>query len=168
MSKPTRPGLLPHPGLTLVLILVWLLLVNAVSLGQVLLAIALGWSVPLLTQRFWPEPVRLRRPHVLLRLVATLLYDILAANLSVAWSILFRSRRLRPGFVQVPVDLRHDLAISLFANAISLTPGTVSADLTPDRRTLIVHALDLDSPERLAAELKARYEAPLKEVFESC
>ena len=168
MSKPTRPGLLPHPGLTLVLILVWLLLVNAVSLGQVLLAIALGWSVPLLTQRFWPEPVRLCRPRVLLRLLATLLYDILAANLSVAWSILFRSRRLRPGFVQVPLDLRHDLAISLFANAISLTPGTVSADLTPDRRTLIVHALDLDSPERLADELKARYEAPLKEVFESC
>jgi multicomponent K+:H+ antiporter subunit E len=66
------------------------------------------------------------------------------------------------------LDLKTDMAISLLANTISLTPGTVSAYLTRDRRTLVVHVLDLRSPEGLATGLKARYEAPLKEVFESC
>ncbi len=160
--------LLPHPWLSLALTLVWLLLVNGASWGQLLLGSLLGWSIPLFTRAYWPEPVRIRRPPTLARFVALVLWDIAVANLAVAWIVLFRFRRVRPGFVEIPLDLKTDLAISLFANTVSLTPGTVSAYLSPDRRTLVVHALDLQSPQRLAAELKARYESPLQEIFESC
>jgi multicomponent K+:H+ antiporter subunit E len=172
MNEPIPPGLrarlLPHPALSLVLILVWLLLANAISPAQVLLGTVLGWAIPLITRGYWPVETKVRRPMTLLRLVATLLYDILIANLTVAWAVLFRWRRLKPGFAEVPVDLRSDVALSLFANTVSLTPGTLSAYLTPDRRTLVVHALDVESTERLATELKTRYETPIREVFESC
>ena len=81
--------------------------------------------------------------------------------------ILAGPRVLRPAFIVVPVDLKNELALSMLANTICLTPGTVSARLSPDRRTLLVHALDAPDPEAVGAAIKARYEAPLKEVFES-
>jgi multicomponent K+:H+ antiporter subunit E len=64
--------------------------------------------------------------------------------------------------------LRTELGISLLANTVSLTPGTVSAWLSPDRSHLIVHGLKVDDPDALIAEIKRRYEAPIKEVFEPC
>lgn len=160
--------LLPHPLLTPILALIWLLLNNSFTPGHILLGLLLGWFIPWFTLRFWPERVRIRRPLTLLRFIAVVLYDIVVANLSVARRILGRPDRLRPAFVSVPLELETDLAISLLANTICLTPGTVSARLAPDRRALLVHGLHVPDADALVASIKQRYEAPLKEVFESC
>ena len=160
--------LLPHPLLTLVLMLVWLLLVNSAAPGSILLGLGLGWAIPQFTRRFWPEPVRIHRPLTLARFVGRVLGDIVIANLTVARLILEQPGKLRPAFVVVPLALRSELALSLLANTISLTPGTVSARLTLDRRYLLVHALDTTDADQLAATLKRRYEAPLREIFEPC
>ena len=85
-----------------------------------------------------------------------------------AWLILHSPARLRPAFVPVPLALQSNLAISVLANAICLTPGTVSSRLSLDRRHLLVHALDVDDPDKLVATIKRRYEAPLLEIFEPC
>lgn len=159
---------LPHPLLTPTLAAVWLLLNNSLAPGHVVLGLLLGWAIPWFTLRFWPERVRIRRPLKLLRFVAVVLYDIVVANLIVARRILGRPERLRPAFVSLPLDLKSDLAISLLANTICLTPGTVSARLSPDRRSLLVHGLHVPDAGVLVATIKARYEAPLKEVFEAC
>jgi len=158
--------LLPHPMLTPMLALIWILLVNHFSLGNLVLGLVLGWAIPLFTLRFWPQETPIHRPLVLVRFVAVVLYDILVANLVVARLILGRPKRLNPMFVELPLDVTSDLAISLLANTITLTPGTVSAELSPDRRHLLVHALSADDPEALAHHIKVRYEAPLKEIFE--
>lgn len=160
--------LLPHPLLTLVLMLVWLLLVNSAAPGSILLGLSLGWAIPQFTRRFWPEPVRIHRPLTLARFVGRVLGDIVVANLTVARLILEQPGNLRPAFIVVPLELRSELALSLLANTISLTPGTVSARLTLDRRHLLVHALDTTDAAQLAATLKRRYEAPLREIFEPC
>jgi multicomponent K+:H+ antiporter subunit E len=157
---------LPHPLLTPLLALLWLLLNNSVAPGQILLGLLLGWTIPLFTQAFWPQRLRVRRPLRVLRLAAVVLYEVLIANFAVARLILAGPRRLHPAFVVVPLDLRSDLAISLLANVICLTPGTVSARLSADRRRLLVHALDCDDPQALIASLKTRFEAPLKEILE--
>lgn len=159
---------LPHPLLTPILALVWLLLANSLAPGQILLGLLLGCAIPLFSRRFWPEPVPLRRPLTLLRFCGRVFYDIGVANLVVAWLILCGPARLQPGFVEVPLDLTSDLAISLLANTICLTPGTVSARLSPDRRTLLVHALNTGDPAAIIATIKTRYETPLKQVFEPC
>lgn len=158
--------LLPHPILTPILAMVWLLLNNSLAPGQVLLGLLLGWAIPLFTLPFWPEQVRIHQRHALLRFAGVVLFDILVANMRVAWLILGRARNLRPVFVIVPLDVRNDLAISVLANTICLTPGTVSARLSEDRQNLLVHALDADDPDELVKTIKARYEAPLKEIFE--
>lgn len=157
---------LPHPLLTPALALVWLLLNNSFAFGQILLGLLLGWAIPAFTLAFWPERVRVRRPWLLLRFCAVVLYDIVVANLRVAWLVLAGPRQLRPLFVEVPLRLTNDLAISLLANTICLTPGTVSARLSADRATLLVHALDAADAATVVAGIKARYEAPLAEIFE--
>jgi multicomponent K+:H+ antiporter subunit E len=160
--------LLPHPLLTPILAVVWLLLNNSYSPSHIVLGLMLGWAIPWFTLRFWPERACIRRPWVLMRFVAVVLYDIVVANLIVARRILGRPEHLRPAFVEVPLALTSDLAISLLANTISLTPGTVSARLAPDRTSLLVHGLHVPDAAELVASIKSRYEAPLKEVFESC
>lgn len=160
--------LLPHPVLTLALASIWLLLNNSLAPGHVVLGLLLGWTIPLFTRRFWPEEVRIRRPLRLLRFIGVLLHDIVVANLAVARLILGPPRRLRPAFVMYPLALKSDLAISLFANTICLTPGTVSARLSADHGHLLIHFLHVDDAAALIDTIRLRYETPLKEVFESC
>lgn len=160
--------LLPHPLLTPALAVVWLLLNNSLAPGQILLGLLLAWLIPLFTLRFWPETIRIRRPWKLLRFAAVLLSDIVLANLTVARRILGNPARLRPAFIDIPLELKSDLGISLLANTICLTPGTVSALLSEDRRVLRVHALDAPDPDAVRVQIKTRYEAPLQAMFEPC
>jgi multicomponent K+:H+ antiporter subunit E len=157
---------LPHPLLTVSLAILWLLLVNRFSAGHVVLGTLLGWLIPFATSPFWPEHIRIRHPLALMRYLGIFVIDIVRGSFLVAWLILLGPARLRPAFVQVPLVLRTDLAISLLANTISLTPGTVSAHLSADKRTLIVHTIDTGDAAALVAEIKQRYEAPLKKIFE--
>ncbi len=159
-------SLLPHPLLTPVLALVWLLLVNSFTAGQALVGLFLGWAIPLLTRGFWLDRVRIARPWWLVFFLFKVLWDILVANVIVALLILGGPRFARPAFVPVPLALRSELAISILANTVCLTPGTVSAWLSPDRRTLIVHGLRVDDPDALVQQIKSRYERPLIDIFE--
>lgn len=158
--------LFPHPLLSASLVVLWLLLVNDFSAGHLVLGSLLGWFIPFATWRFWPEAIRIHRPVTLLRFLAIFVYDIVRGSFQVAWLIIKGPASLRPAFVVVPLDLTTDFAISLLANTISLTPGTVSAALAPDRRSLLVHTLDTGDTQALIDEIKHRYETPLKQVFE--
>lgn len=157
---------LPHPVLTGLLTLIWFLLNNSFSVAHVVLGVLLGWGVVLLTQSFWPESVRVFKPWALLRFIGVFLWDMFVANLVVARLIVLGPAKLRPGYVSVPLDIRNAFGLSLLANALCLTPGTVSARLSADQRHLLVHVLDLASPEDLIASIKTRFEAPLMEIFE--
>lgn len=160
--------LLPHPLLTPALTGIWLLLNNSIEPGHILLGLLLGWIIPVLTIRFWPDKVVIRKPVVLLRFGFIFLYDIVVANFTVARLILGNPDKLTPTFVKLPLDLTSDIAISLLASSLTLTPGTLSARLSEDRSYLLVHALNETDPDTLIATIKQRYERPLKEIFESC
>lgn len=156
---------LPQPLLSLFLWLFWLLLVNSVAPGQLLLGAVLAVTLPLVTSRFWPESPHINKPWKLLRYLGLLGWDIVVANLAVARLILNPRRKLRPAFIRLPLDLENELAITVLTSTISLTPGTVSSDLSPDRKTLLIHALDVESEAEIIAHIKQRYEKPLKEIF---
>lgn len=159
--------LLPHPLLSAFLLITWLLLVNSLSPGAVVLGGLVGLIIPPLTTRFWTQAPRLRRPAVLLRLIPRVLWDILVANLTVAWIVLTRpGKRLQPQFLALPLDIQDPYARIALASIITLTPGTVSVQLEPDANLLHVHALDCPDPEQAIAGIKQRYERPLGELFE--
>ena len=160
--------ILPHPILSLTLWLIWLLLNNTVAPGHMALGAVLAILIPWMTKSFWPEKVCIKHPGTLFKFVMIVLWDIMVANVIVAKLILGNKDNLQPKFLYIPLDIEHPLAISLLANTISLTPGTVSCDVCEDRKTLLVHGLHEEDPEATINEIKQRYEAPLKKVFESC
>jgi len=128
--------------------------------------VLLGFAVPFFTARFWPERPRVKRAGALLRFSPVFLWDVVVANVEVAWLIVNPVRRIRPRWIVVPLELTDPHAIVTLANVISLTPGTVSSEVGPDRRTLLVHALDVDDADEAVAFIKRRYEAPIREIFE--
>jgi multicomponent K+:H+ antiporter subunit E len=160
-----RKRLLPHPIWSAALVLFWMWLNNTLQPGHLLLGLFLGWALPLFARRFWPERETLSRPALLLALAARVAADIVVANLRVARAVLGPVRRLRPGFVRVPLEVRSDAGIMVLASTISLTPGTLSAELSDDRRELTVHYLDEADPALLVAGIKSRYERPILEIF---
>lgn len=157
--------LLPFPVGSAIILIVWLLLNQTVQPAHLLLGAALGVALPLATRRFLNESTRPRAPAAILRLVAVVAYDIVLSNIAVARLVLGPMDRLRPGFVQVPLAVEHPYAIALFASIITMTPGTVSAVVSTSRREILVHVLDLDDAPSLVQAMKARYEAPLAEIF---
>lgn len=161
-----RRALFPHPLASAVLAIVWLILNSSAAPGHILLAVLLGWSLPWITRSLWPARVPLGSPAMTARLIAIVLYDIVVANLNVARLILGPGSSLRPAFVRIPLDLQAPFGVWTLASIITLTPGTVSTVLDEDRRWLLVHVLDLDDADALVSQIKARYEAPLREIFE--
>ena len=158
--------ILPHPLMSVVLLVCWLWLHNTVAPGHLVLGALLGVGIPLFTRRFWPEPQPVRRPVRFIEFLAVLLFDIVVANLQVALVILVPKRGVRSGFVSVPLEVRGDFAITVLASTISLTPGTVSVELSSDRRMLYLHYLREDDPQALAMKVKQRYERRIREIFE--
>ncbi len=158
--------LLPHPALSVLLLLVWMLLVNELSFGALFVALVFAVLVPLITSRYWPDRPRIRFGPDLVAYLAIVLFDIVVANFHVAWIILTRRNRdLRSRWLVVPIELRSAEAITVLAGTISLTPGTVSSDVSADGRALLVHALDVADPEAEVTRIKQRYEARLLKVF---
>lgn len=158
--------LFPHPGLSFMLVTVWLLLPNTFSLGGLLVGILVGTLVPLLTAPFWPNRPPLRFGWPMIDYLGVVLWDIVVANFEVARLILFRrNAELRSRWLVIPLELRSAEAITTLAATISLTPGTVSADVAADGRSLLVHALNVPDEASEVARIKARYEARLMRIF---
>jgi multicomponent K+:H+ antiporter subunit E len=168
MASLFRQKILPHPVLTLMLWLIWLLLNNTVAAGHIVLGLVLALLIPLLSSAFWPEKVRIKAPLTLFKFLVIVLWDIVIANMVVAKLILGRNDSLKPAFFYIELDIQTPLGISFLANTISLTPGTVSCDLSTDRRRLLVHALHVEDIADTIKHIKQRYELPLNKVFASC
>jgi multicomponent K+:H+ antiporter subunit E len=139
---------------------------NSASVGQLVLGTVLALVVPVVSRMFWPEAIDSLRYRAVPRLFLVFLYDLVIANVVVALRIVSFWRELHPTWIVIPLDLRNPTAVAVLANMISLTPGTVSSQLTADRLELLVHVLDTHDPEGEVNTIKQRYERPLQEIFE--
>ena len=157
--------LIPHPGLSALLVIVWMVMVNDLTFGTLFLGLVIGLVVPLFTDAYWPERPRVRFAAGT-AYVGLVIWDIIVANFEVATIILFKpNHKLQPAWLAIPLELESPEAITVFAGTISLTPGTVSADVSACGTYLLVHALHAPDPAGEIARTKARYEARLKRIF---
>jgi len=158
---------LPSPWLSLGLFGGWLLLTRSGSIGQVLLGLLVALVVPLLAAPLRPRPGPLRRWGLLARLIARVGLEVVRSALEVARGVA-RARRQPPrgAFVVIPLDLRDVHALAALAMISAVIPGTVWAELAPDRSTLLMHVFDLGDEAEFIAHFKRDYEHPLKEIFE--
>jgi multicomponent Na+:H+ antiporter subunit E len=86
------------------------------------------------------------------------LWEMLKANAIIAYDVLTPTHHMKPGVIAIPTDARTDLEITVLANLITMTPGTLILDVSPDRRTLYVHAMYIDDPAALRRDIKENLE----------
>lgn len=165
MSRAVR-WLLPHPFLTILLAVVWILLQNKFTSGMFVFGIILGIIIPRATAVWWPDRPSGFRMGKMITYSFLVMWDIVVANIQVAWIVLtVPNSKLKPAWIVVPLDLIQPEAITVLAGTITLTPGTVSADLSDKGHSLLVHVLHTDDPDGVRDEIKSRYERRLKEIF---
>lgn len=159
--------LFPAPLLSLALVALWLVLNNPYSLGQWLMALVLGFVVPLLTQSLRPTPVRFSHPWVAFKLFLRVGCDVIEWNWRVLRGTLGRGERMpQGGFITIPLDLRDPNGLAVLAAIMCVIPGTIWSELALDRSALLVHIFDLEDAQHEIELIKARYERPLMEIFE--
>lgn len=107
-----------------------------------------------------------RRAIAALNLAAYFTYDLIASSVQVAHAVLFPASSIRPGFVEVELDARSDVAIMMIANLTSLTPGTLSVDVAPDSRRLLIHAMFAGDPQTVIDAVKLGLEPRVLRVVE--
>lgn len=158
--------LLPHPFLTFLLTAVWTLLQNEVSAGMVVFGLILGIIIPWGTSVWWPDRPKGVRLGKMTTYCILVLWDIIVANIQVAWIVLtVPNAKLKPAWIVIPLELRQPEAITMLAGTITLTPGTVSADLSDEGHSLLVHVLHTDDPDAVREDIMDRYQRRLKEIF---
>ncbi len=101
----------------------------------------------------------------ILNIVLLFLWELLSANFRVAYTVIFPNT-MNPAIVAIPLDIESDLEITLLANMITLTPGTLSLDISEDENTLYVHGMHVDDVEAFKHEIKEGFERVIEEAFE--
>ena len=91
-------------------------------------------------------------------LLLTFIYELIVANVQVAYEVITPGLKMTPGIIMVPLDVKSDLAITLLANMISLTPGTLSIDVSNDKKVLFVHAMYIRNREDFIRSIKNGFE----------
>ncbi|MEZ4460324.1 MAG: Na+/H+ antiporter subunit E [bacterium] len=155
----------PVPVLSALMLTNWLLIQGSLAPGDILVGAILATLLPLATSRFWPDSPHLHRIDLLVRYIAVFLWDVVVANLQVAWWIIGPQSKLHPRFIHIPLELEHPFSITVFASTISLTPGTVSSHISGDRKLLIVHCLNAPDEQAMINAIKEHTKS-LKEILE--
>lgn len=160
--------LFPHPVLSLLLFVTWMALVNQFKIGSLVMALILSVVIPITTSAWWPDRpmIKVTRLPAFVAYFLLVLWDIILANIQVARIVLFMPQaQIKSAWIAVPIDLHSPEAITLLAGTITMTPGTVTADMSSDGHVLLVHALHAPDPDAVRDEIKTRYEARLKRIF---
>ncbi len=155
-------------ALNILLAIVWQSLTATFTLPSLAAGFVLGYGALWMAQPLFGEnSPYFRRVWRIIRLIGFFLYELVVSSIRVAWDVITPTHLSRPAIIEMPLDVQSDIEILLVTNLISLTPGTLSLDVTPDRKTLIVHAMFAEDPDALVLELKNGMERMVKEVFET-
>ncbi len=164
--------------LNFVLAIVWMALQRSFSLVDFVVGFGLGFGIIALTQHVLRDltpvvengrgkglgsyPLQTWR---IFSLFAFALWSILKSSIEVAQIVVRPKLNIQPGIIAIPLDVRSDMGITLLANLITLTPGTVSLDMSTDRRTLYVHCIDIKDPDAVRDDIKQNFERRVIELF---
>lgn len=153
--------------LLVILALIWAGITGSFSGLNLLFGGLIGGVTVLLLRHTLTGPGHLRRAWLALSLLGLFLHELMASAIRVAIIVLRpdMNKIIRPAIIGVPLSAESDIQITMLANLITLTPGTLSVDLSPDRSTLYVHTLTFDTREAMIADIKNGFEKKVLEVF---
>lgn len=151
-------------GIVAALAAIWAAATGTLTLPNLLLgAVVAGLAMLLLRDRYrFPA---LRRLGRIAALAGLFLYELAASAVRVAILVFSPRTKLAPAIVAIPLRLTSDFEIVLLANLITLTPGTLTVDVSDDRRFLYVHAIDCRDREALIRSITSGFEQRIIEAF---
>lgn len=154
--------------LVIILALLWAGTTGSFSGLNLLFGGVIGGVAVLLLRQSLTSPGHLRRARRSLSLLGLFLYELMASAVRVALVVLRpdMNKVIQPAIVAVPLSVKSDVQITMLANLITLTPGTLSVDLSPNRSVLYVHALTMGDRDAMIADIKNGFEKKILEVFE--
>ncbi len=153
-------------AINLLLAVIWVGLTNSLSFLGLVSGYLIGFAALWLTRPLYgASTAYFVRSVNLVQLALFFVYDLCVSSIRVAWDVLTPQTRSNPAILEVPLDVESDLEILLVTNLISLTPGTLSLDVSPDRKVLYVHAMFADDPDAVIADLKNGMERMVRRVF---
>jgi multicomponent Na+:H+ antiporter subunit E len=133
-------------------------LVPGLVVGEFLIGLVVGFPIAFLFRRFYsPNPVVLKTLRSLVaavKYVTAFLWELVTANVDVAYRVLSPSMPIEPDVIEVPLRVETDVAITTIANSITLTPGTLTMDYDPDRNSLYVHGIAASDPEAIVEPIR--------------
>ena len=153
--------------LNIFLAFIWIFLTGEFTPANLLVGAALGY-VMLLGFRpvFNPQTSYFKKVGQVFYFFWYFFWQLLLANLRVAWEVITPNLYATPGIIAIPLDLNSDIEITILANLITLTPGTLSLDISSDRRTLYVHSMYVKDAESFRQSIKQGFEKRVQELFE--
>lgn len=141
--------------LNIALAITWAALMGSFTLTSLGVGFALGSIFIYLTRALYPGSERyFSRSIKWTKLVLLFFYELIVSSVQVAREVLTMQNKSRPGIISVPLTVRHEMDIFLLTNMISLTPGTLSLDVTADCETLYIHAMFADDPDALRQQIR--------------
>lgn len=154
----------PHPFVSCLVFLCWLMLAHSLDLTDLVFALILAIVIPRLIRPFITHT-----PHIhwqmAIKLIFVVLWDIVVSNFQVAKMVLGPIHRLHPKWYRIPLETEHEQVNTLLAMIITTTPGTVSAGIDQERGDILVHALNSEDIDVDIQDIKRRYELPLIRIF---
>jgi multicomponent Na+:H+ antiporter subunit E len=149
----------------MLLALAWVAMSGQFGAANFLLGFGFGYIALLVTRRSIGRTSYFGRTLRLASFVVFYLRELVLANLRVAYDIVTPTHHMHPGIVAVPLDVRSDAEITLLANLLTMTPGTLSLDISDDRTTLYVHGMFVEDPEAFRREIKDGFERRVLELL---
>ncbi len=149
----------------ILLAIAWMLLTGELNAETFLEGIIIGFVILWVSRKALGGSKYFSKIPVAIKFILYFIKELIKANLIVAYDIITPKDYMKPGIVAVPLDVQSDLEITLFANLITLTPGTLSLDVSGDKKTLYVHGLYVKDAESFRKELKEGLEKRLLEVL---
>ena len=151
--------------INLLLALAWVAVTGTFTLVNVVFGFVLGSLVLWIIRDEIRSAGYFNRSRRVFGLAGLFFYELVMSTLRVAWLVVQPRIHMRPGFVAYPLKVQRDFEITLLAQLITLTPGTLSVDVSDDRRFLFIHAVDVPDPEALKADIAAGFERRIMETF---
>lgn len=145
-------------GTNMLFAIAWMAITGSTTLGGLTIGFIVGYAALWMIQPLFPESRYPTRVRAWVKLIVMFLYELVVSSADVLIDILTPRHRARPAIIDVPLDVKTDAGLLLVTNLISLTPGTLSLDVSDDRKTLKVHAMFADDPEALCHSLKSGME----------
>lgn len=152
-------------AINLILAFVWAALNGGIGLPSLVVGFTIGYLVLFVLQPLFGASRYCGKLLDGLFLVLYFLYELVVSSLKVAWDVITPIQRSKPALVAIPLDAKTDAEVTVLANMVSLTPGSLSIDISEDRTHLLVHAMFVDDPEAFKMDVKRGMEKRVLEAM---